>query len=40
MALALIAMTGMSIFQSRYEPEGQCSRELLTGVLILLKPEV
>ena len=29
-----------SIFQSRYEPEGPCSCELLPGVLILLKPEV
>ncbi len=29
-----------SIFQSRYEPEGQCSCELLPGVSILLKPEV
>ena len=30
----------LSIFQSRYEPEGQCSCESLLSVLILLKPEV
>jgi hypothetical protein len=33
-------ITSSSIFHSRYEPEGQCSCELLPGVLILLKPEV
>jgi ABC-type nickel/cobalt efflux system permease component RcnA len=38
--ILVFGLTGGSIFQSRYEPEGPCSCELLPGVLILLKPEV